>query len=393
MGWPAAHRSGSTTFNQGQYSGGFQNPKPANDNIRVPSPANDNTPRLPGRDPAPPKAFGRRLPPAAKLLARRSLSFARLVRFVPYLGWGLLAWDAYQLLRDIRMASAGGIDLSMYDVTSSCAGGGVPQRRSWNHCDPIYAPPLSLEPGQYRFVDTWQIDYTKEHPSFDGWYSSQPGLRLQMKPDPYYNDEIGTWPGINIKPAPQPVPWPAVDPFIFPPLSPMPEPKPLPRTAVPKHKPDPDEGDWSERGNSTNPRTRVRRGTAHRPQPPKKNEKERKSRVQKGASVVLAGGYAVTEGVDFIEALYDGVMTPWGHMRSALPEQFKQKSALSPQAKAKLLYEHWDKIDLQQALFNLAANQVIDLAVGSAAGNANTFATDIGITNHQGLLTGGVKVI
>lgn len=388
MAWPAAHRSGSAKYQPGKGASFQRPPVPANDNIRVPAPANDNRPRFPGR-PTPPKQFGRRLPPAAKAIARRSFAAARLFRFVPWLAWGLAAYDLYKYLRPMISVKMETIDYTKYDITQQCGPGQVRQGRDfsygcsgmWSTDDPPFPDPSP------PYIWTWRQDKAQEW-VIPGWFAQFPGTEYTKKPE--VGDQRTVWPKEALAPSPNPSHWPAVDPFIYPPMSPQPEPIPLPRNAVTKHKPDPYAGDWSQSGPA--PRSRVRQGVAHKIAPPGPRVKEKKSKLRSGFSLALKGAYFATEVVDFIEALYDGVYVPGYNFPPALPKEFLARG-LSPQEKARVLYENWDAIDVQQALLNLAANQLIDLAVGTSIGNANKFATDLGITNHQGLLSGGVKVV
>lgn len=388
MSWPAAHRSGSAKYQSGPKAGSFQSPpRPANDNIRVPAPANDNAPRFPGR-PTPPKQFGRRLPPAAKAIARRSFAAARLFRVVPWLAWGLTAYDLYQYLRPRVANNQPMFDYTRYNLVSTCKAGGVPQARTWFNCNAVqgsYQPVTTPRPSIIR---TWWLYPEIPYSPTPGWFRQEPGQRWDLKPGSSADRSV--WPAQSVAPRPNPSHWPAVDPFIYPPMAPQPEPIALPRNAVTKHKPDPYRGDWSESGPSSVRRTRA--GVSHRIKPPGPRVKEKKSKLRAGFGLALKGAYFATEVVDFIEALYDGVQVPGYHFPPALPKEFLTRG-LSPQQKAQALYEHWDAINVQQALLNLAANQLIDLAVGTSIGNANKFATDLGITNHQGLLSGGVKVV
>lgn len=387
MSWPAAHRSGSAKYN-GPKAGSFQNPpRPANDNIRVPAPANDNAPRFPGR-PTPPQQFGRRLPPAALAVARRSFAAARLLRVVPWLAWGITAYDVFSYLNRNRPVGGTDFNRSNYTRTSLCRGGGSVYERFIANCTALYAPAEApYTPTNPGNIYIWKQDRSQKHPSLPGWFA--------WFPSEIWTRNAGAvgrmvFPRVLPRPETTPAHWPAVDPFVLPPFAPQPKPIPLPRNVVTKNVPDPYEGDWSEAGPAPGPR--VRPGTMHVPKPPGPNVKEKKSKLRAGFSLALKGAYFSTEVVDFIEALYDGVQVPGYNFPPALPKEFLARG-LSPQEKARVLYENWDAIDVQQALFNLAANQLIDLAVGTAAGNANKFATDLGITNHQGLLTGGVKVV
>lgn len=386
MAWPAAHRSGSAKYQPGKGASFQRPPVPANDNIRVPAPANDNRPRFPGR-PTVPKQFGRRLPPAALQVAKRSFQAARLLRVVPWLAWGITAYDVYSYLKRNRAVGGTEFDRTAYTRTGLCRGGGSPASRFIANCTALFAPAEPVyNPVNPATIYIWKQDRNQKHGALPGYYAWFPSEIWTRKAG-----VVGkVFPRTLPQPDASPAHWPAVDPFVLPPFSPQPAPIPLPRNAVTKNLPDPYRGDWSEAGPAPGPR--VRAGTAHRIAPPGSNVKEKKSKLRAGFSLALRGAYFATEVVDFIEALYDGVYVPGYNFPPALPKEFLARG-LSPQEKARVLYENWDAIDVQQALFNLAANQLIDLAVGSSIGNANKFATDIGITNHQGLLSGGVKVV
>lgn len=97
--------------------------------------------------------------------------------------------------------------------------------------------------------------------------------------------------------------------------------------------------------------------------PPKWNEKERKAKVHRIMAVALNIGGKLTEGADVVDALYD-----------ALPNNLKIKfrdtnynlQSATPQAKLKQLWEHWDKVDIDAALGNLAKNEIEDFIIGKA---------------------------
>lgn len=104
---------------------------------------------------------------------------------------------------------------------------------------------------------------------------------------------------------------------------------------------------------------------SHTMSPPRKreprDEKERKTKLSPALSVVLKAVSAVTEGVDFIDALYD-----------ALPEQYRpryrntgyEKRVTTPQERMKALWENADKIDIDLALQNLVAEHIEDTIYG-----------------------------
>lgn len=387
MAWPAAHRSGSAKYQQSSGAGFQRPPRPANDNIRVPAPANDNGPRFPGR-PTIPKQFGRRLPPAAQQIAKQSFRAARLLRFVPWLAWGITAYDVFSYLNRNRAVGGTEFNRNNYTRTGLCRGGGSAASRFIANCTALFAP---AEPAYWATnpanIYVWKQDKNQKHGTLPGYYAWFPS-EIWTRNAGVTGQQV--YPRTLPQPETSPAYWPAVDPFVLPPYAPQPKPIPLPRNAVTKNKPDPYAGDWSQSGPA--PRSRVRQGVAHKIAPPGPRVKEKKSKLRSGFSLALKGAYFATEVVDFIEALYDGVYVPGYNFPPALPKEFLARG-LSPQEKARVLYENWDAIDVQQALLNLAANQLIDLAVGTSIGNANKFATDLGITNHQGLLSGGVKVV
>lgn len=89
--------------------------------------------------------------------------------------------------------------------------------------------------------------------------------------------------------------------------------------------------------------------------------KERKTRLSPAISAILKGVSKATEGVDFVNALYD-----------ALPPQYRpryrktkhEKRAVTPQEKMKALWENADKIDISEAIENLISNQIEDYVYG-----------------------------
>lgn len=105
----------------------------------------------------------------------------------------------------------------------------------------------------------------------------------------------------------------------------------------------------------------------HKQQPPPKHEKERKMSVYSYAggigTAALAIVGAVGEAGDFLEALYDALpddVKPKGSWFSArreyLPPSFTKRMMA--------LYEHWDKVDLDQAIDNLVINHYEDKLFG-----------------------------
>lgn len=207
------------------------------------------------------------------------------------------------------------------------------------------------------------------------------------------------WEPIPAKVAPMPMPLalpqviPALDPHSVPPGAPMVQPKPLPYRVVPHRLPNPyrDPVEQTQRGNVAAPSPAtpqpvpvqpppivlppvnpvlpgggsvVVRPPGYKPPftPPGRGVKERKWIAAVASSSPLGRIVnGVTEGADLVEAFY-----------GALPDYLKGCRTL--QCKLAALYEHWDKVNMLQAIANIVANQVEDRiigGVGSHLGRAN----------------------
>ena len=157
-----------------------------------------------------------------------------------------------------------------------------------------------------------------------------------------------------------PRPLPVLDPNNLPIAMPIPLPVPIPTALVPYRANDPI-GSQRTNGDSR-PVVPPRR-------PPPPREKEVKLRAIRGAlAIVQAAGHAVTEGLDYLDAIHD-----------ALPGKFKAKPmfkggqwySASPQAKADAIWRNFDKIDWNDAIKNLAMNELLDRVLGRANGAAD----------------------
>lgn len=109
--------------------------------------------------------------------------------------------------------------------------------------------------------------------------------------------------------------------------------------------------------------------------PPRYGEKERKAKVPRALAIALNIGGKLTEAADVVDALYD-----------ALPRHVKLKfrntnyllQSATPQAKLAVLIEHYDKIDLEDALVGLAENQIEDYVLGRVGQLGKQWAKDTG---------------
>lgn len=213
-------------------------------------------------------------------------------------------------------------------------------------------------------------------------YTGVPPAKLPaFIPPPYI-------PGIEI---------PADDPFKFvPPGKNLPTPKPIPWKRLPgvRKRQDPqrspDEQSWADNGDGDPAVSRPRRTTyspgrlvtpdgpgreidiggqpnkppvvrplpgPHVRRPPGKREKERK--IDAPTDGLAYWGRkaigAITEGLDFVDAFYD-----------ALPDRYRLPWAASPEQKMRALYRHWDRVQMGEAIANLAYNHVEDMVIGKA---------------------------
>lgn len=379
MGWPAAHRNGGSIGSQGAWkTPGFPGGVPANDNRPYrppPAPANDN---LPWRPPPPPggNQFGKRVGREAKQVMRRSPGIRRVLRWFPvaylvYEWWHYLNWEPIATRRPNNNGWVLELNCGPNIMENIGSGGAT--------CAPATYVNVTVKPAPYMRY-WWWVDRSRQHPVFPDIYVGQFQQRWRrvsgnVPADAKYpaQSHSQSWRVGDY--------WlPAVDPFFLPPGVFQPTPAAPPRGVASRPWTDAAEGNWSDRGHESRPRPRGAYDYNYKPTPPK--TKERKTKVRRAAVFALKQAYMATEAVDAINALHDGV----GGMPSALPAQYRSKSDRI-QDKAAALYRHWDKIDVEQAVLNLAANQFLDLLVGVPQGTANQWATQHGITTG-GALTG-----
>lgn len=100
--------------------------------------------------------------------------------------------------------------------------------------------------------------------------------------------------------------------------------------------------------------------STHRRRARKKNEKERKIVVSASKLAIGRAAGTVTEGVDALDAIYE-----------ALPKAMRDKARASRHGKdprvtvkLRMVYDHFDQVDLRQAVRNLLENQVEDWFYG-----------------------------
>ena len=96
---------------------------------------------------------------------------------------------------------------------------------------------------------------------------------------------------------------------------------------------------------------------------------------------------------DAVDALVDGVWTPFGTLPPAFSKELLKSlpKDASTYDKVKWAVKHWGELDPSQAVINLAANGLIDLAVGVPQGKLTDFANQHGFV-HGPLAFDGLKI-
>lgn len=359
----------------------FKGPLP----MKVPAPANDNIPRLPlpANDNIPPLRQGvRRYAPR---LARRALSGFRLG---PYVGLALLALELYLIYRELYQEQnpigffAPGFQL-VHNCNKGQPTGHMERGPNWA-CLALAAgnpysfgtPPDVVERTAGMMFVRWN---QPQHFNSSSTHTFRP-VKFQY---PVQNETDAMWQ--HRRPGPQLYPWspppqvhPGIDPF-SPPGYVEPPPQPLPWRLRPRRRPniwrDPveqsDRGPRPARpGPATDPfapgptidifpKPGTRPGSSRPPSPPRPGEKEKKLHLGIGG-VTGRIVSAVTEGADFVSALYD-----------ALPEKFRRRQQARRHGKdpkladkARLLYENFDDISWQAAMENILYEQIEDQVFG-----------------------------
>lgn len=338
--------------------GGFQIP-PANDNF--PIPANDNFP-----PPGPPEV---RMPPGGpripwKQIVRRSNEVLVAIE---------IAIALYELW-NIYNKPGGGWTIGGWDMTKQCRSQPpegflyftVNHRQDGASEMPCLDGQIII--GEHVIPDNAKMIWTLVRQDswggiFGPWYNGQQwerditGPSAQPGPEP---DQVVVAPPLPrpVNPIDLPIGWPVQQPDA-PPVTPG-----VPRPVVITQ-------GWTPESSTSSYESPHPPPVTPRTQP-KPGEKERKVRSNvPGLFQILRrmrdAAYATTEGLDMLDAFYE-----------ALPKQY-QVAKPRPQDKAKMLYRHWEKVDLNQALLNLIQNHVEDALVGRLSRDAQREATRRGI--------------
>ena len=326
---------------------------------------------LPKTLPRPP---GVKIPPgwAAGLTPRgRAIVLARGAgRFVPWLGWLLLAWDIWEWLKPYQA-----FNLSGYTKVEDCT---MQSPRYWattvSLCgvktDVPRQHPVGFPAfvggwidnntgigGKYVYEERWNKDVAGPY-----WIPPPYSPYIPLFPEPYAPEIVPN----PLVPGPQPRNRPDVPFRLRPHRRNVPDvterryPKPKPR---PRDEPRIIIGTTSRVHYDKNP---------HKREPPDKYTRETKKQWTSFAAFLAAQKIfrEITEVSDWVDAFWQ-----------TLPGNLKWVPG-QPQTlelKLKALYNNLDKVDISEGLMNLATNHLEDLAVGKLHGLVDKSAKELGV--------------
>lgn len=138
-------------------------------------------------------------------------------------------------------------------------------------------------------------------------------------------------------------------------------------------------------GTGSNPGTEV----APLPGRPRPRQKEKKvyAKLKGGAARLVSG---ITETADAVDAIYEALPEK---LRKKLEKRYRQQAiregrwvTIPPHQKAEWIYRYWKKVDIVQAMKNLAINELEDRVIGKLAQGARKTSRRMG--GIVGVLTG-----
>lgn len=311
-------------------------------------------------------------PIASRLTPRGLAVLGRLgLRFLPWVGLGLLAWELWNLYRSAKWARAP----RGYTKTSSCGR----QDDFFSSVGTTCAqqqPQWILEMFPIRDYHNPIYTYSIDPPTTYGGYPAN-----FVEGEWYKNGQP-----IFIPPAFSPLPNDVFDPWI------PPAPRPLPYEVLPHRTPSPDRGNGpavkprivGEPTVSVGPNGVTRSTAPHARVRHRANVRERKVSPYGTQGMRLLRWFqwalgAVTEAGDIIDSVW-----------SALPGEVRWTPGVrknTPQAKLKDIWDHYDQIDIDKMMENLVLNQIEDSIIGAANAQAGKAGNGLGIPGSGSRLT------
>lgn len=300
-------------------------------------------------------------------------------RFLPYIGWGLTAYELYQWYKGSEGAprsAEGACGEGPFTHSQRHAGGGFDflLDRAMSAC----GTPLQVANDRVRPFDNVHTLFfegpgTGTRFTFQRWFIVPPG----------YGDVDVFQPGappVAVPPLMPEIPaW--IDPLPQPIQVPLPVPVAPPYELIPERKPNPDRVERSDWGYDAPPLPGQAQPLPEpvpypmpRPARPPSNVRERKVLSAK-AKIVFYLWDKATEAPDWVDAFYEALPDD---LRRDLENAHGRPPNLI--TRAKWTYDHYQEIDLETAFENAVYNLVED----AAAGRINKLLNDAGVGSGFG---------
>lgn len=342
--------------------------------VRLPwPPANDVAPRPPGVLPG----------PRAPTVKRPLGALGRYAgRFLPWLGWGLVAYDLYRWYQN-RVAGWPSPEGWVKDFECSKPLNYCQKWRSvtggWNWCltlqaagancddyiNPSYNVMLRLHRTSSSISWRWNVE-ARWHRVVAGspWDPSIVKLDAAVRPVSVPTQSSSWLPSLNAMTLPL--------------AAPAPTPRPIPYRVLPYVQPHPDQIDQSER---VYPRLAVQPrasdyvlspagGVSSRPasghvfRRPPRGTKERKLKLYLSGVPARVIGVA-TEAMELVDPAYYALPKS---LRWEYRKQFWVSGrVLSRYERARIVYRHWDQVDFDKFMTEVVKNQAADYAAGAGS--------------------------
>lgn len=331
---------------------------PANDNFGPP--ANDNTPI--------PRSLlrqGTAIP--LRVIRNHILPFERYQQ-------AIRIWNNLNEANRIIQQNPRQMVLHNYLKFENCGPGGTPREAAWPNCGAAYyvSDDAGFPPAGATVVYVWGA-YVTRHPVVP-FNAYEPGYAVIKDSAQQYH----RWAMADAHPVG--LPRPALQPWLLPTALPG-QPVPIPRPFQPY---------VTQEGREVGPAAPARPGrwTADRPlrprgephvnKKPEENTRERKIQVSPKVMWLLRRAHDLTEGLDFLDALYEALPPQYRTDRSGRTRLGARigpnRPYATPMDKARSLYRNWDRVNVPAAMRNLAQNQIIDIVLGRANQGADAFS-------------------
>lgn len=364
MGYPTAYRTSAARSNRAGIQGSVFDVQRAADRNRAK--------RRSAR-----RGVSRR-PAAYRGLRRttgRALGYGALGRN-PYFRFGMLAWRLYQY----RAFVPEQLNLNGFTQEVSCGSHQTMAAVAW--------PAVNCGSVATVLKDNWESNLNKTQPGQLGrdyayiyedvaFNPSAPPRYTARRSAIYWAEgSAELQPYRPRRPAhwPEPAFHPAIDPMALPIGAPVPVVKPLPVRAVPKRRSNPyrsptEQPRWGPGPAPRSPANTlpgygktfvIEAGKPVRELPAARHKLARPSGKQRKFVLALPKGAGYVRFLDFVGETADLI----GAIYDALPRQYRPRRVVRAAEQLEILYEHWDKLDLQKAAQNILVEHAEDYMYG-----------------------------